>query len=218
MCVTWRIRTCDVTLSYLGRDACVFVTSFFLGFFLRCWNPNQPLRTWFVFVTWQIIMLDMTHSQVWHDSFVCVTWLIHHDTRADKWPAPMCAMSHTPFFFPANTTVKKNTFIQALKIITHSLFLSAKSADEWVVQLMNDSCLSIIKCFMALMHESCLWCMSHVFNKIVEAVANERVMSLMNASCLSQCVVYSCVHHDSHSLFLYSHPRTRFLSRTFASL
>jgi len=185
-----------------------------------------------------IRICDVTDDHAWHDSFTSVTWLIHHDTRADKWPAPMCAMSHTPFFFPANTTVKKNTFIQALKIITHSLFLSAKSADEWVVQLMNDSCLSIIKCYMALMHESCLWCMSHVFNKIVESKANECVMSLMNASCLSwmrhvshecvmslmnasclsQCVVYSCVHHDSHSLFLYSHPRTHFLSRTFASL
>jgi len=28
-------------------------------------------------------MCDMTHSYVWHDSFICVTWLIHmnHETR-----------------------------------------------------------------------------------------------------------------------------------------
>jgi len=30
----------------------------------------------FVCVTWLICMRDMTHSYAWHDSFVCVTWLI----------------------------------------------------------------------------------------------------------------------------------------------
>ena len=29
-------------------------------------------------------MCDMTHSYVWHDSFICVTWLIH-----------MCDMTHS---------------------------------------------------------------------------------------------------------------------------
>jgi len=31
----------------------------------------------FICVTWLIHMCDMTHSYVWHDSFICVTWLIH---------------------------------------------------------------------------------------------------------------------------------------------
>ena len=31
----------------------------------------------FICVTWLIHMCDMTHSFVWHDSFICVTWLIH---------------------------------------------------------------------------------------------------------------------------------------------
>jgi len=31
----------------------------------------------FVCVTWLIRMCDMTHSYLWHDSFVSVTWLIH---------------------------------------------------------------------------------------------------------------------------------------------
>jgi len=37
----------------------------------------------FVCVTWIIHMCDMTHTYVWHDSFVCVTWLIR-----------MCDMTH----------------------------------------------------------------------------------------------------------------------------
>ena len=31
----------------------------------------------FICVTWLIHMCDITHSYVWHDSFICVTWLIH---------------------------------------------------------------------------------------------------------------------------------------------
>ena len=38
----------------------------------------------FICVTWLIHMCDMTHSYVWHDSFICVTWLIH-----------MCDMTHS---------------------------------------------------------------------------------------------------------------------------
>jgi len=43
------------------------------------------VHTWhdsFMCVTWLIHMCDMTHSYVWHDSFICVTWLIHtwHDS------------------------------------------------------------------------------------------------------------------------------------------
>jgi len=38
----------------------------------------------FICVTWLIHMCDMTHSHVWHDSFIYVTWLIH-----------MCDMTHS---------------------------------------------------------------------------------------------------------------------------
>jgi len=31
----------------------------------------------FICVTWLIHMFNRTHSYVWHDSFICVTWLIH---------------------------------------------------------------------------------------------------------------------------------------------
>jgi len=31
----------------------------------------------FICVTWLIHTCDMTHSYVWHDSSICVTWLIH---------------------------------------------------------------------------------------------------------------------------------------------
>ena len=31
----------------------------------------------FICVTWLIHLCDMTHSYVWHGSFICVAWLIH---------------------------------------------------------------------------------------------------------------------------------------------
>ena len=34
-------------------------------------------RDWFICITWLIEMCDMTHSYVRHDSFICTTWLIH---------------------------------------------------------------------------------------------------------------------------------------------
>ena len=40
-------------------------------------NESCPASTF-------IHMCDMTHSYVWHDSFICVTWLIH-----------MCGMTHS---------------------------------------------------------------------------------------------------------------------------
>ena len=61
VCVTWLIRTCDMTHSYVWHDS-------------------------FICVTWLIHVCDMTHWYVWHDSFIrvtlwldsfiCVTWLI----------------------------------------------------------------------------------------------------------------------------------------------
>jgi len=66
-----------------------------------------------VCVTWLIHMCDVTHSYVWHDSFmcvpwfihICVTWLIHmcdvthlHVWRDsfinETWPIHMCDMTH----------------------------------------------------------------------------------------------------------------------------
>jgi len=57
-------------------------------------------------VTWLIHMCDMTHSYVWHDSFICVTWHIrmcdmtHLYVWRDSfirmtWPIRICDMTHS---------------------------------------------------------------------------------------------------------------------------
>ena len=45
----------------------------------NCWKRDSHSHVRhdsFTCVTWLIHMCDMTHSHVWHDSFTCVTWLM----------------------------------------------------------------------------------------------------------------------------------------------
>ena len=48
----------------------------------------------FICVTWLIHMCDMIHAHVWHDSFICVTRLIH-----------MCDMTHSYVWHDSLTCV-----------------------------------------------------------------------------------------------------------------
>jgi len=89
ICATRLIHMCDVTRSYVWRDAFICVT----------WLVHMCDMThsyvWhdaFICVTWLIHMCDMTHSYVWRDSFICVTWLIHmcDMTTRHVWLRLMC--------------------------------------------------------------------------------------------------------------------------------
>jgi len=53
-------------------------------YFMRNLTCSQVWHDSFICVAWHIHMCDMTHSYVWHDSFICVTQLIH-----------MCDMTHS---------------------------------------------------------------------------------------------------------------------------
>jgi len=72
-CVTWCIRVCDTTRSYVRHASFVCV--------IRLIRTREPPFRWCgvccVCVPWLIHVFDMTHSYVWHDAFVCATWLVH---------------------------------------------------------------------------------------------------------------------------------------------
>jgi len=53
-----------------------------------------PLQDVFKCVTWRIHTYDMTHSQVWHDSFTSVTCLIH--TCDSSLNLPLCLSLSPP--------------------------------------------------------------------------------------------------------------------------
>jgi len=70
--VTWLIRVCDMTHSYMWHDSFVYVT-----WLIRICDMTHSC-VWhdsFVYVTWLIRICDMTHSFMWHDFLVYVTWL-----------------------------------------------------------------------------------------------------------------------------------------------
>ena len=64
VCVTWVIRMCDMTRSYVWHDSFICVT----------WLIHNSYISLVICMTHSYVCQGMTHSYVWHDSLVCVTW------------------------------------------------------------------------------------------------------------------------------------------------
>jgi len=72
------------------------------------WHSSSPLS-----VTWPIQVWDMTHSYVWHDSFICVTWPIHRFVRPWQSSSPLCV---TWLIHICDVTL----FVRLTCVMTHS--------------------------------------------------------------------------------------------------
>jgi len=84
ICVTGPMRTCDMTLSYLWRD-----------FFMYNMTHSNVWHDWCICVPWLIHSCDMTPSFVWHDSIKWVTWLILICDVTNAYVCHMCDMPKT---------------------------------------------------------------------------------------------------------------------------
>jgi len=69
-CVTWLLRVRDVPRSYVRYNSSICVT--------------RPIHT-----------SDITHSNMWHDSFIHVTFLDHSSSISVTWLIHMCDMTHS---------------------------------------------------------------------------------------------------------------------------
>jgi len=76
-----RLETCECVIFTYVIEVCLndqTVALCYFACFTCVWHDT------FMCLTWLIHMCNMTHSYVWHDTFICVTWLIH-----------MCDMTHS---------------------------------------------------------------------------------------------------------------------------
>jgi len=90
---TWIIHMSDVicvtckalTPSYVWRGTHSFIhATCGISFSFIYVTHSYMWHDLFISVTWLIHTCDMTHSYVWHDSFIYITWLIH-----------ICDMTHS---------------------------------------------------------------------------------------------------------------------------
>ena len=72
-CVTWLVHTCDMTYSHVRHD------------YAHAWRDLSSCVTYHHHV---VSTVEMTHSYVSHDPFICVTCL------CVIWLMPMCDMTH----------------------------------------------------------------------------------------------------------------------------
>ena len=88
MCAwAWLIHICDMTHSYMWHDSFIYVT----WLIHICdqtpvnvrFSPSGAIWLIYMHMAGFIHMCDVTRSPMWHDSLICVTWLIH-----------MCDMTH----------------------------------------------------------------------------------------------------------------------------
>ena len=83
----------------------------------------------FIFVTWFIYICDMTRSHVWHDSFTCVTWLVHmfDMTHSHVWHD----MTHSHVWHDLSTCVTWLIHMCDTTDATHS--------NQWTIDQLNYS-------------------------------------------------------------------------------
>jgi len=106
MCVAWLIHMCDTAHSYLKHDlftceiwlshVCDVTHSYVRDMTCR-WGVCCCTHT-FPFPSGRPYVWDMTHSYVWYDSLIAVTWLINEACVAvhlPSWLSHVCGVTHS---------------------------------------------------------------------------------------------------------------------------
>ena len=114
LCVTWLIHMCAMTCAYVWHDACICLTWHIYTCGVTSWyvwhavcyilpyncitlhHAATATHVYMLHITDRWDVCRMTRSYVWHDSFICVTWLMHmcNSSICVTWLIHMCDMTH----------------------------------------------------------------------------------------------------------------------------
>jgi len=120
-CIMWCIYVNHMCDSFIAIPLAPLAVRAFLG--VAC-------------VTWRIHMCDiLIHICVWHDSFICVTWLIH---ICVTWRIHMCGMTHPYMCDMTHSYVWHDSFIY----LWHAACMCVTCSFLYVIQ--NWECLTKI--------------------------------------------------------------------------
>jgi len=105
--VTWLIYMCTKSHTHMCHDSLIHVTWRIHMCDMTHRAPHTHRRICHTFLWWTVVpvLRDMTHSCVWHDSWICVPCLMHicamihsyvcHESFiCVKWLVHMCDMTH----------------------------------------------------------------------------------------------------------------------------
>jgi len=217
---TWCIHMCNMTHSYVRHDAFMCVTWLI--------HPNKVggrasrevarrkalalRRSISICETWLVRMCDTTHSYVRHDSFKCLTWLIHVRKNGGRplplrrsisiyetWHIHMCDMTHSYLWhvlFIWGSTVESpafgalNFYLCVCMRVIHILVYTRKS-------------LSLGALFPSVRSDAFVYVTWLIHNcDIIYSCEEERRKALAFRRCISICVrVCACVWY----IYLYTH-------------
>jgi len=149
-CAKWFIFMRDVTESYAWRDSVICVTwlidlldvhVYDMTIFIHVRYVSLAWHSSFLCVTCVILMCDMTHSYVWHDSIHSCAW--HASLLCVIWLTHMCNMTHSyawrDSFFMWHDSFLHVTWLIRMSDMTH--------AYEWHDSFLRVTCL-ILTCNM----------------------------------------------------------------------
>ena len=116
-----------------------------LSILLTVATPYVKEPTLFCKFTWHIHMCDMASSYVWHDSLICVTWVIHlwrDSLICVTWLFHTCDMTHWYVWHDCFTCV---TWLVDMCDTTHSYVRHDSFIWMWMVQE-DTGCVCVCMC------------------------------------------------------------------------
>jgi len=157
-------------------------------------------------------MCDMTHSYVWHDSFICVTWLIHMSLHVIAYSVTWHAMS---LLISINHVTRSNEWLASVCDINAHIHMSRVAMSHDMTHVWHDSFICVTGLiYMCDMTHCYVWhgsfiCVTHVTH--VTAVTDSNSLHTIDTHSQrtthtwhTQSTRYTIDTHSNHSLYTHT--------------